>query len=115
MPGNSVKISKIIEQTFRRIDDHPSSSKIDIEDDFSNRRNQYFARGVGNHINVITAGLDHSPENPDFFPCNRFCTQPDELVVIIFPFCGRRQAFFRDKNLLINDSLRGINVGNFGK
>ena len=42
MPGKRVKISKIIKQTFRRFDHHSSSLKINLQDDFSERRNQYF-------------------------------------------------------------------------
>ena len=67
MPGKRVKISKIIKQTFRRFDDHSSSLKINLEDDFSERRNQYFSGAIVlDHINIIAAGFNDAAENARF-------------------------------------------------
>ena len=52
---------------------------------------------------------------PDFLPCRCFYAEPNELEVVIFSFRGRRQALFRNKNLLLDDSLSRIDVRQFGK
>ncbi len=59
-------MSKIIKQTFRRFDDHSSFLKINLQDDVSERRNQYFSVLIVDHINIIAAGFNDAAEDPRF-------------------------------------------------